>query len=405
MMNYALKHLLLGITVGWWLTGFCSAQQKNTFIVEGTVYNTPAQKVYLAKYGIRVSRIDSAVIDSIHNTFTLHGSDHEESHYVLWFEKSGIGVNLALGSKNEKMTLTHKISYDYRSRAEMMRGLTLEGNEPSNDLLKFDTTISNYWNAARRISSTIESLKLVSGNEQKIRNLKSQLFILLAETFDYSENFAKRTSSPVCAMKGVIDCIITEEDYPEINRGGQLKQLANYVKSRFPGSAPIKIALLEYKSNENSKKNIPTPSSLIGKKMPKITLADTSGSAISSVIPGKYVLVDFWASWCKPCRQESPFLIGASRKFKDKNFAIYSVSIDENRDLWLKAIRKDNVGGWTHVIDTKAWKSEYLKMYGITAIPANFLIDPAGKVIALDLRGDQLDKKLEFVFKMSNRTK
>ncbi len=110
---------------------------------------------------------------------------------------------------------------------------------------------------------------------------------------------------------------------------------------------------------------------------------------------GKYTLLDFWASWCAPCREENPTLIKAYNIYQSKGFEIVNVSIDTDELKWQKAIKEDEIGKWQHLIDTTGWKSEILKEYHINSIPANFLIDQEGKIIAMNLRGEALLKKLE----------
>ncbi|MGN6417092.1 MAG: redoxin domain-containing protein [Pseudobacter sp.] len=131
-----------------------------------------------------------------------------------------------------------------------------------------------------------------------------------------------------------------------------------------------------------------------GQPFINFVLNDTEGRPVSlESFKGKYVLVDFWASWCGPCRAENPHVLKAYNQFKDKNFDVLAISLDQKKDAWLKAIREDGMP-WTHVSDLKGFDNVAAKEYGIIAIPQNFLLDPQGKIIAQNLRGENLAKKL-----------
>ena len=132
----------------------------------------------------------------------------------------------------------------------------------------------------------------------------------------------------------------------------------------------------------------------VGTEAMEFTQNDPSGKPVSlSSFRGKYVLIDFWASWCKPCREENPNVVKAYKKFNNKNFTVLGVSLDRDKEPWIKAIERDNLT-WTQVSDLQFWNNSVAQLYHVQGIPQNFLVDPNGKIVGRNLRGEELEAKL-----------
>lgn len=221
---------------------------------------------------------------------------------------------------------------------------------------------------------------------EKQRKLEEEIEVLAKKILNFQEAFMKKYSrSPVTAL--MLEEYVTPvwdnlEQAEQIyaNLEPEIKELPDVKKF----GDELKLALELARGNP----------------FPDFTLPDASGKPVSvTSYRGKYVLLDFWASWCGPCRQESPTLVTAYQKYKDKGFDIFSVSFDKNRVQWLKAVEADQYA-WQNVVDTTGMgrQGKLSSRFKIMAIPRNFLLDPEGRVVATNLRGGALERKLKEIF-------
>lgn len=207
---------------------------------------------------------------------------------------------------------------------------------------------------------------------------------VLQKLTDISERFVRTNPESYVSALAIIrfyqatqDGIKTQELYQITPPRVQFSDMGNYAYQ----------LILESKINP------------IGSVITNFTETDTAGNRINiAAYRGKYVLLDFWASWCRPCRQENPNVVAAFEKYKNKNFTIVGISLDQNKKAWLDAIKMDQLN-WSHLSDLKGWSSQVAAIFKVSSIPQNFLLDPEGRIIAKNLRGGALDGRLNVLLK------
>lgn len=173
----------------------------------------------------------------------------------------------------------------------------------------------------------------------------------------------------------------------------------HHSKSAFTQSLKSDLNKMRMQAEQKQSSSQQTGGIGIGDIAPNITMENPDGEVKSlNDLRGQYVLLDFWAAWCRPCRMENPNILADYNKYKSENFTIFQVSLDKTHADWVKGIQDDNLSQWTHVSDLKYWNSEGAQIYGVRSIPSSFLLDPDGKIIAKNPRGPALGAKLEEIF-------
>jgi peroxiredoxin len=255
---------------------------------------------------------------------------------------------------------------------------TVKGSAAHNDYAALQKELKPVHDKLKAISSEMAKLSAEERKGEANDRLMSRLMETFKETRPVEEVFVRRHPNSYVSWNLVAGKTIIDD--PQAH-----KALFNLLPQKFRNSEDGKQVL--------EKINIAFKTA-IGQPAPQFTQNNTNEQPVAlTSLKGKYVLIDFWASWCGPCRAENPSVVKAYNKFRDKNFEILAVSLDNKKEPWLEAIKKDGLT-WLHVSDLKGWKNEVAVLYNVQAVPQNWLIDPNGIIIAKNMRGEELSKKL-----------